>query len=98
MLIFGVTRAQVEKQLACDHQDHWSDACMDAISRYRKCMACFVLDRDMSEKEYIDASREAITDYKAKLAKVKALYEEKIRLLERKYAIEAEMKLLESEN
>lgn len=49
-IIYGGGEETVRKQLACDHD--WHGPCVDKISRYSKCRACFVLNRDCSESEY----------------------------------------------
>lgn len=52
VLIYGGTKAQIEKQLSCDHK--WYGPCVDGTSRYNKCILCFCIERDMTEDEYYE--------------------------------------------
>lgn len=50
VLIYGGTKEQVEQQMVCAHK--WHGPCIDEMSRYNKCLKCFVLQRDMDKEEY----------------------------------------------
>lgn len=58
VVIYGGARATVEKQLSCSHE--WHGPCMDQVSRYNKCVKCFVIERDLqSEQAYFQAEKKA---------------------------------------
>jgi len=50
VVIYGETKEQVKVQKACSHKN-WQGPCMDAISRYFKCLDCFCLERDLTKKQ-----------------------------------------------
>lgn len=49
-IFYGVTKAQVEKQLQCDHA--WDGPFIDDLSRYYKCKSCLCVMRDCTEQAY----------------------------------------------
>jgi len=48
MIIYGGTKEQIKKALACEHQ--WGEPCMDDRYRYVKCLKCYCVDRDTNEE------------------------------------------------
>jgi hypothetical protein len=58
IVVYGGVAERVLQQLKCDHE--WHGPCMDAISRYRKCLKCYCLERDLKdEADLWKAQREA---------------------------------------
>lgn len=54
LIIYGGTQRQVRRQLECGHS--WYGPCIDEVSRFNKCLACFALERDFAtEEEYYEA-------------------------------------------
>jgi len=58
VIIYGGDRSIVGKQFACPHR--WHGPCVDAVSRYNKCLDCFAVERDLASwEEFMRASKEA---------------------------------------
>lgn len=56
VVLYGGAKLTVLKQLGCEHE--WHGPCMDAISRYNKCLNCFCVERDLaSEAAYFEAAK-----------------------------------------
>jgi len=50
IIIYGGTKKQIERQLACHH--NWHGPCMDDRSKYNLCIKCLTYERDLTYEEY----------------------------------------------
>lgn len=50
-VLYGGSKETIINQLICKHDD-WYGPCIDSIGRYYKCLKCFCLKYDLTQKEY----------------------------------------------